>query len=180
MQTINLKKKYISVQSELDSRTKLLHSDLRHELCEQAKIQEQLLDPNNSLRSQQSTSEDPDNIELDNKILRIERKLDENRERIFQGIMSRDDLVALVDKMDIEMKEHMDESKPLMDKLNRSKAATQEATRRIMAVLGELSMYQRLSLKLETERKGLLQSLENGVCPDDDRPSEMHDFVDDE
>jgi hypothetical protein len=159
----------MSDRAELGRHIQLLHSKLRQEQCEQEAIRKQLEDPTN-LTIREPCNEDPDDIELDSKILRIEQMLDENRGRLLQGIMTREDIIFEVDSIECEITERMDESRPLIDKLNRYKVATREVTRRIMAIVGELSMYTMLSLNLETERESLFEN--NFDFVDNTRPTD--------
>jgi hypothetical protein len=176
LQTIALKKKNIPDRAELGRHIQLLHSKLRQEQCDQETIQKQLEDPNN-LTIREPCNEDPDDIELDSKIQRIEQMLDENRGRLLRGIMTRDNIIFQVESIECEITERMGESRPLIDKLNRYKVATREITRRIMALLGELSMYKMLSLNLETERESLFENnfdfVDNGVSLSNTRPTDI-------
>jgi len=156
----------MSDRAEIDNHVQMLNAKLRDELQVQDKILKHLEDPDHSLRIHESDKDDPDDDELDDKFQDLNRRLDENRGRFLQKCWTRDDIIRQVQDMEIQITNKMNDSKPFMDKLNRCKFATREITRRVMAALGELTMYKMLCLRLEDERLNLLQMADINFCED--------------
>jgi hypothetical protein len=155
--------------NDINGRIAKLQSELQHELINREKVKKQLEHPTNARVLSDEHTQDPDDHELDDRILAVESKIDESRGRLLQRNMIRDDIAKQVDELKTELSKQIHMTKPLLEKLNRQKSESRTTTRRMMASLSELSMYQMLRLKLEIERDNVAKEL---VMEDNDSTKE--------
>merc|ERR1719238_1251379 len=113
----------------------------------------ELENPSSSLRRwRQLGGEDPDAETLHAKIQFLEERLNEKKEALLEKELILEEVTALSDKLRKQAIDGRQGTLELSQKVNLFQARIKDMTRKMMATVSELSMYQATAMKLTAER----------------------------
>lgn len=116
-------------------------------------LSRQLENPKSSLRNwRRLEGEDPDPQTLRNKIQELEERLNNKKEALLEKELVLEEVTALSEKLRQQASDGRQGTMELSQKVNVFQARIKDVTRKMMATVSELSMYQATSHKLEKER----------------------------
>ena len=140
-----------------------------------------LEDPNNVERWRPLEGEDPTFEQLTAKIKTLEGRLDGKREQLLEKELILEELTTLTNRLKTQAVSRRDTAKVLVDKLNDYQCKIRDTTRKMLASVSELSMYQATALTLQQEkamRESVLETaawrFSHGEAPTDDSMKEFH------
>ncbi|KAJ9511397.1 hypothetical protein QJQ45_029792 [Haematococcus lacustris] len=138
-----------------------------------------LENPSNQARWRLLEGKIPDKEELSAKLQQLEERLNDRKEALLEKELILEEVTQLSDKLREQASEGRADTLELAQKVNEYQGRLRAVTRRIMATVSELSMYQATSLKLGAEKEGLegavqeaRQRLEQGLPPTEDAERE--------
>eukprot|EP01006_Ploeotia_vitrea_P008854 TRINITY_DN21046_c0_g1_i1.p1 TRINITY_DN21046_c0_g1~~TRINITY_DN21046_c0_g1_i1.p1 ORF type:complete len:990 (+),score=582.58 TRINITY_DN21046_c0_g1_i1:36-2972(+) len=124
---------------------------------------------------------DPEPEQLAAKIEVLEERLNDKKEQLLEKELVLDEVTSLSDKLRAQAAESRGSTLDLAKRVNEYQAKIRTATRKMMAAVSELSMYQATALKLEQERKDrevqlqeARERLNRGEPPTDDARHEWY------
>lgn len=139
-----------------------------------------LEDPHNLNRWRPLDGDDCESEQLASKILSLEDRLDKKREKLLEKQMLFEEINSMSEKLKYQALNQRDSSKRLSDQLNSIQNKIREVTKKMLATVSELSMYQATALKLQQERTQRERKLEecrwrysNGEAPTDEVIKEL-------
>jgi len=97
----------------------------------------------------------PDKEELSARIQQLEERLNDKKEALLEKELILEEVTSLSDKLRKQAAEGRQDTLELAQKVNEYQSRLRAATRKIMATVSELSMYQATSLKLGAEKEEL-------------------------
>ncbi|CAM9505600.1 unnamed protein product [Phaeothamnion confervicola] len=137
---------------------------LQQELAQERAVAERLCtdlqDPTNLGRWRALEGDDPDAAELQEKIQILEARLSDKREQLLEKELVLEELSALTSKLRAEADASKEDSLRICQQVNDMQNQIRETTRRMMAVVSELSMYQATAMRLQQEKSLREQELE--------------------
>jgi chromosome segregation ATPase len=135
-------------------------------------------DPNakgNSTRVKEIDAEIPDQESLQAKIQVLEERLNNKKEGLLEKELVLEEITNLSEKLRKQALDGRKGTLELAEKINEFKARTTELSRKMLATVAEVSMFQATAMKLEQEkeeREAQLESaqerFQNGLPPTDD------------
>ncbi|GFH08879.1 coiled-coil flagellar protein, move backward only 2 [Haematococcus lacustris] len=114
-----------------------------------------LENPSNQARWRLLEGKIPDKEELSAKLQQLEERLNDRKEALLEKELILEEVTQLSDKLREQASEGRADTLELAQKVNEYQGRLRAVTRRIMATVSELSMYQATSLKLGAEKEGL-------------------------
>ncbi|KNC53536.1 coiled-coil flagellar protein [Thecamonas trahens ATCC 50062] len=143
--------------------------------AEQAKVQKlavDLEDPSNELRWRPVPGRDPTKKELYSKLKELEERLNAKEEALLEKSLVLEEISALSRRLRTKAADGQDDTLALAKQVNEFQARIRTTTRKMMATVSELSMYQATAMKLKqevAEKEGLLaeadERIESGLPP---------------
>jgi uncharacterized coiled-coil DUF342 family protein len=138
-------------------------------------LSRELENPNSSLRKWRKLGgEDLDSDSLRKKIQDLEERLNDKKESLLEKELILEEVTALSDKLRQQAVDGRQGTMELSQKVNVFQARIKEVTRKMMATVSELSMYQATAHKLRAERDEACdrsmtarERLNEGVAPTD-------------
>lgn len=134
-----------------------------------------LENPGNQSRWRLLEGKIPDKEELTAKLQQLEERLAGRKEALLEKELILEEVTALSDKLRAQATEGREDTLELAKKVNEYQLRLRGATRKIMATVSELSMYQATALKLGAEREELVSAVQTaksrekeGLPPTDD------------
>jgi len=122
---------------------------------------------------------DPDVETLNQKVTFLDLRLNEKMEKLLEKELILEEVTALSDKLKKQALEGRQDTLDLSQAVNNFQAKIKEVTRKMMAMVSELSMYQATAMKLEQEREEICatvlkarHNMEEGLPPTDEAPTE--------
>lgn len=166
LQTEELKRQYNAARKRLPemdvNRTRI--AALEEQLVAARKRTEdlsiQLEDPQNLERWRPLEGEDPDLEQLTAKIKVLEDRLDKKREHHLEKELILEEVTALTERLRVQAVSKRDDAKLLADTLNDLQQKIRETTKKMLASVSELSMYQATALRLQQEKSQREKALE--------------------
>lgn len=180
---------------ELAKRIKELNEELNNELKREDMLSEKLerldftdsqstgdsSDPlGNKTRWREIQGEDPDPEALKAKIQVLEERLNSKKESLLEKELILDEVTNISENL---RKQSIDKRRPTLlitKRVNELQAKLKDVTRKMMATISELSMFQANAIKLENEKNELYgyfqnikERVENGLPPTDDSEIEF-------
>lgn len=165
---------------QLASRVKELNEELNYEIVREEKLSEQLEQIENTNRWREIGGEDPDPEALKAKIQVLEERLNSKKEALLEKELILDEVTNISDDL---LKQANDGRRPTLEvteKMNELQARLKNITRKMMATISELSMFQANVIKLESEKNELYNYLQNikeridgGIPPTDESEIEF-------
>jgi hypothetical protein len=115
------------------------------------KLCRDLESPENADRWRALVGEDPDEDQLAAKIHVLEERLSDKKEQLLEKDLVLEEVTALCDKLRRQASEDKAGTEQLALQLSSYQGRIRETTRKMMAIVSELSMYQATSMKLSQE-----------------------------
>jgi len=186
LQTEELKRQYLAARKrlpEIESNNAKIQ-DLEAQLAEMRRKTDEcsnlLEDPNNAERWRPLEGEDPTFEQLTTKIRTLEGRLNVKREQLLEKELVLEEVSALTNKMRVQAISRRDSAKEFVDQLNEFQTKIRETTKKMLASVSELSMYQATALRLQQEKAARESTLEaanwrasHGVAPTDDAVKDL-------
>ncbi|GAX79502.1 hypothetical protein CEUSTIGMA_g6943.t1 [Chlamydomonas eustigma] len=126
-----------------------------------------LENPGNQSRWRLLEGKIPDKEELGAKIQQLEERLNDKKESLLEKELILEEITGLSDKLRAQASDGRSDTLELARRVNDYQSRLRTVTRKVMAIVSELSMYQAQSLKLGAER----EELEEEVKAADERLS---------
>jgi len=171
--------KMVPMVPELDKNIAYLQQQLLEERKEAETLSQALEDPQNKSRWRRLEGKIPDKEELAAKINHLEGRLSDKREQLLEKELILEEVTSLSDRLRQQAADGREETVELARKVNDYQSRIRATTRKIMATVSELSMYQASSLKLSSEKEELEdvkseaeKRLEVGEAPTEDAARE--------
>lgn len=148
LQTEELKRHYLNAKKRLPElekhrqRISELEEQLRSERKKTIELSNKLEDPKNSERWRPLDGQDPDMEQLDAKIKILEARLDQKREQQLEKELILEEVTALAEKLRTQAVSKRDAAKVLAQELNGLQSKIKDVTKKMLATVSELSMYQ--------------------------------------
>lgn len=136
-----LAKRILAIQDELKQ-----EKDVTELLCRDLET------PKNSERWRALEGDDPDEDQLSTKLTFLESRYNKKKEQLLEKELVLEEVTSLSNKLRAQASERRGETLELAKKVNEFQAKIKDTTRKMMAVVSELSMYQATAMKLQQER----------------------------
>ena len=156
-----------------------LNDELEKKKMEVQKLSESIEDPEMHPNKQELKGEDPDQEALLAKIHVLEERLNNKKEALLEKELVYEEVSNLAEKLRTQALDGRKTTLEVAEKINEYKARTAELSRKMLATVSELSMFQSKSLKLQQEKEEKemvlengLQNLDKGMPPTDDCEAE--------
>merc|ERR1711959_335079 len=140
-----------------EAEVKKLNRELKAERDEGEKLSKALVTPNNESRWRWVRQEPPDPDELRDKIRLLEERLNDKQEQLLEKELVLEEVTNLSNKLRDTANDGRDDTLKLAKRVNEYQANIRAKTRKMMATVSELSMYQASSMKLEQEKEELAE-----------------------
>ena len=158
---IEVTRKHIPNMPEYAAKILTLQKDLAEEREVVDALCRNLENPKNLGRWRELQGDDPDKEQLSAKIQVLEERLNEKKEQLLEKELVLEEVTALSDKLRSQANEGRTDTLKLAKRVNEFQARIKEVTRKMMATVSELSMYQATALKLQQEKHDQEMSLED-------------------
>jgi hypothetical protein len=139
---------------------------LQQELVVEKAVTEQLCrdleDPSNADRWRELLGDDPDSEQLLAKVQVLEERLNSKKEKLLEKELVLEEVTTLTSKLRKQAQSGQGETLQLAQKVNDYQARIREVTRKMMASVSELSMYQATAMKLQQEKHLREKELDDG------------------
>jgi chromosome segregation ATPase len=148
LQTEELKRQYSVARKRLPSmdiyrnKVETLEAQLISERKKTDTLSLKLEDPDNSERWRSLEGEDPDLEQLNARIKVLEDRLDRKREQLLEKELVLEEVTAVTDRLRNQVVSKRDSAKVLADQLNELQGKIRDTTKKMLASVSELSMYQ--------------------------------------
>jgi chromosome segregation ATPase len=137
--------------------------------------------PNNQDRWRQLEGEDPDEVQLDAKIQVLEERLNDKKEQLLEKELVLEEVSSLSEKLRKQAADGRAGTLKLAKKVNEFQSKIKDTTRKMMATVSELSMYQATAMKLQQEKhdreveiEDATWRVENHEAPSEDAEHEWY------
>ncbi|CEM02393.1 unnamed protein product [Vitrella brassicaformis CCMP3155] len=132
-------------------------TELREQLVDEKRKTDQLSlefeDPTSQQRKwRQLEGDDADTETLTAKLQWLEERLNEKKEKLLEKELVFDEISAFSEKLRLQAVDGRSDTLELSHKVNLFQTRLKELTKKMMAIVSELSMYQAMALKLQLER----------------------------
>jgi chromosome segregation ATPase len=168
LQAEELKRQYATARKRIpeldDHRTLInkLEQQLSDERRQTDELSSKLEDPQNSDRWRKLGGEDADMEQLSAKIQVLESRLDKKREQLLEKELVLEEVTSLTEKLRSQAVMKREAAKVLADQLNDLHNRIREVTKKMLASVSELSMYQ---VGLFNVHFGIVCDVFSGHCP---------------
>lgn len=112
----------------------------------------QLEDPSNIDRWRPLDGVDPDTDQLQAKVKVLEDRLDEKREQLLEKELILEEVSTLTERLRSQALQRRESAKSLADQLTELQGRIKDVTKKMLATVSELSMYQATALRLQQEK----------------------------
>ena len=150
-------------------------------------LSSQLEDPEKHPKKRELEGEDADPEALQAKIQVLEERLNNKKESLLEKELVYEEVSNLAEKLRTQALDGRKSTLEIAEKINEYKARTTELSRKMLATVSELSMFQSKALKLQQEKEekeslleGAVQRMENGIAPTDSADAEWEKKVRDQ
>jgi len=158
-----------------------LRSQLADEHKKAQALSDELEKPEGSLRKWRLLpGQDPDQETLQSKIAFLEERLNDKKETLLEKELVLEEVSTLSDKLRAQALEGRQGTLELSQKVNAFQSRIKDVTRKMMATVSELSMYQATAIKLDGEMDSLGSELDrqrsnmtNGLPPYEDAEADF-------
>ena len=169
LQTEDIKRRYGAAQKRVPDveKIKKIIRELEDKLVSERKRTEELSteleDPKNIDRWRPLEGDDPSLEQLAVKLNVFEERLDGKREQLLERELILKEITALTDKLRNQAISKRDVAKSMADQLNSFQTRIRDTTKKMLASVSELSMYQATALRLQQEKVKCEKSLEDAI-----------------
>jgi len=157
---------------------------LEEELASERKMNDdlgaQMEDPSNTARWRQVEGSDADEEALSLRIKHYEGLLNKRRDQLLEKSLVLEEVVNLTDKLRAQALKRRDAARSMADQLHVLQTRVREVTKKMLASVSELSMYQATALRLQEEKVRREKELgeakwraDHGEAPNDDAVKEL-------
>ena len=153
-------RKQIPRLPDLSARAEALAKELSVERSITDELCSALEDPGNEARWKALGGSDPDEEQLASKIKALEDQMDSKRKQLLEKDLLIEEVGALVEKLRRKATDGREDATRLALQVNEFQSKIRETTRKMMATVSELSMYQATAMKLEAEKARSVSDLE--------------------
>lgn len=158
---IEVSRKSIDIVPKLADSVIQLKNELDLEKQKERKLAEELENPENKERLKELGGEDPDQEALLAKCQVLEERLNSKKENLLEKELILDEITNLSEKLRKQAIDGRQTTLELSEKANSFQARLKDITRKMMATISELSMFQANVIKLQHERDNLEETLED-------------------
>ncbi|GMI18091.1 hypothetical protein TrLO_g1215 [Triparma laevis f. longispina] len=137
---------------ELADKIVMLQQELQMERAITKQHCDELEDPGNTERWRELQGDDPDSEQLLAKIQVLEERLNSKKENLLEKELVLEEVTTLTGKLRKQAGSGQNETLVLAQKVNDYQARIRSVTRKMMASVSELSMYQATAMKLQQEK----------------------------
>lgn len=169
LQTKELTSRYVMAktrlpQVEVNRMTVIkLEEQLAVERKQTDDLSSKLEDPKNVERWRALEGTDADFEQLSGKIKVLEDRIDKKREKLLEKELVLEEVTALTEKLRSQAMAKRDVAKELADELNEMQSKIKDVTKKMLATVSELSMYQATALRLQQEKIHREKALEDAT-----------------
>lgn len=187
LQTEDIKRRYLAAQKRVPEiettkgRIRKLEEKLITERKKTDELSDQLEDPKNIDRWRPLEGEDPSLEQLAVKLQVFEDRMDGKREQLLEKELILKEITSLTDKLRDQAISKRDISKSMADQLNSFQNRIRDTTKKMLASVSELSMYQATALRLQQDKarcEKLLEEasfrVEHGEAPSEEALKEWN------
>lgn len=132
-----------------------LQTELQAEKEKEKELAAKLEDPSNSKRFNELPGEDPDEEALEAKIQVLEERLNSKKEQLLEKELVLEEISNLADRLRAQALTGRQSTLELAEKVNDFQSRIKKLTRKMMATVSELSMFQATAMKLKQEKDKL-------------------------
>mmetsp|Transcript_41285 Transcript_41285/g.78920 ORF Transcript_41285/g.78920 Transcript_41285/m.78920 type:complete len:923 (-) Transcript_41285:213-2981(-) len=161
--SVNVTRKLLPQIPLLDSSIASLQDQLLKARQEAEKLSEELESPDNKTRWRRLEGKIPDKEELTAKIKQLEERLNDKKEQLLEKELVLEEISSLADRLRQQAAEGRSDTLELAKKVNDYQQRIRGTTRKMMATVSELSMYQASALKLQNEKHDLTETVEQAA-----------------
>ncbi|CAG9313059.1 CCDC146 [Blepharisma stoltei] len=172
---IEVLRKQIPEVPKLAAEVISLKSELEAEKEKEKCLAADLEDPSNAKRFNELPGEDPDEEALEAKIQVLEERLNNKKEQLLEKELVLEEITNLADKLRAQALTGRQGTLELAEKVNDFQSRIKKLTRKMMATVSELSMFQATAMKLQQEKERLenvfedsQKRVENSLPPTED------------
>lgn len=158
-QVVNSRKQLPHVPTLVDAILEL-RSALEKERCATESLCRCMESPSNHVRWHSLQGDDPDREHLLAKIGVLEQRLSSKKETLLENELVLKEVTTLTSKLRNQLNKGRDEALCSAVNLNELQAKVRDATKRMMAIISELSMYQATAMKLQQQKHSAKIALE--------------------
>jgi len=158
---IEVVRKQIPDVPKYASQVTSLKEELDNMKAQEKALASELEDPSNSKRFRELPGEDPDEEALEAKIQVLEERLNNKKEQLLEKELVLEEITALADKLRTEALTGRQSTLELAEKVNSFQARIKNLTRKMMATVSELSMFQATASKLQQEKENLEETVDS-------------------
>ncbi|KAF5835566.1 coiled-coil flagellar protein, move backward only 2 [Dunaliella salina] len=176
---VNATRKVVPHIPVLDGDVARLQQALLEARRESEVLSHALENPSNFGRWRLLEGKTPDKEELVAKIQHLEQRLNDRKEALLEKELILEEVTRLSDKLRAQASEGRSDTFELARHVSEHQSRLRAATRKIMATVSELSMYQATAMKLSAEREELIATVgvsrerfEQGLAPTEDAERE--------
>jgi DNA repair exonuclease SbcCD ATPase subunit len=186
LQAEELKRQYLAARRRVpeidDNRSKIRELEERLERArrETDDCSNQLEDPKNTERWRPLDGDDPSLDELSVKVQFLEQRLNTKREQLLERELVLEEVTKLSNDLRSAAISRRDSAKILVDQLNEFQTKIRDVTKKMLASVSELSMYQATALRLQQEKATRESALEtaawragHGAAPTEEAVKEL-------
>lgn len=177
---IELVRKQIPEVPTFASEVISLQAELEAERDKEKELAAKLEDPSNSKRFNELPGEDPDEEALEAKIQVLEERLNSKKEQLLEKELVLEEISNLADRLRAQALTGRQGTLELAEKVNEFQSRIKKLTRKMMATVSELSMFQATAMKLKQEKEKLEEISDNaetrfseGIPPTDESEEEF-------
>jgi chromosome segregation ATPase len=157
---IEVHMKQIPQVPELSAQVLALRSELDDVKAKEKELALQLEDPDNLKRFRELKGEDPDEEALEAKIQVLEERLNNKKEQLLEKELVLEEITTLADKLRSQALTGRQGTLELSERVNDFQSRIKILTRRMMATVSELSMFQATAIKLQQEKDKIEHQLQ--------------------
>ena len=168
---------------ELEQEIVLLQTQLEEERALAEQLSAELEAPENSKRWRKLEGKDPEPEDLAAKLQVLEERVNDKKEQLLEKDLVLEEVSNLAGRLKAQALEGREETLELAKRVNDFQVRIKSTTRRMMATVSELSMYQASAMKLTQENQAKDESLkaqranmEHGLPPSEDIEHEWQRF----
>ena len=179
--SIDATRKVLPQVPSLDESIASLQQQLLEARDQAAELEAALESPNNKQRWRRLEGKIPEKDELVSKVNQLEERLNDKKEQLLEKNLILDEVTTLSDRLRHQAKEGRADTLELARKVNGYQSRLRSLTRKMMATVSELSMYQASAMKLDAEKQELedekaqaVVNLREGLAPTDDAAREWN------
>ena len=168
---------------ELEQEIVLLQTQLEEERALADRLSADLEAPENSKRWRKLEGKDPEPEDLNAKLQVLEERVNDKKEQLLEKDLVLEEVSNLANRLRTQALEGREDTLELAKRVNDFQARIKGTTRRMMATVSELSMYQATAMKLTQENAlkdeqlhTMSRNLEQGAAPTEEMEREWQRY----